>query len=443
MKLVVLGRLRPALADALLLPDRPQRLGCGWLAHLQARSVAQDYAGGTVVHINAGIAGGVLALLIGKRIGFGKEPMRPHNLTLTMIGAGLLWFGWYGFNVGSIVFSPTRCRPEAFSAQFMSETGVTFMNTTLATCAAMLGWLLMERILHGKATSLGRGVGHRGRPGRDHPVLRRGRPRVGAIAIGAVAGIVCACGGRPEVQARLDDSLDVVGVHLVGGLIGTLLIGFLSTSTAPGGIDGLFYGGGFASLGDQALAAWFTIVWTGVLTTIIAPGHQVHDRLAGRRGGRGRGHRLRPARRDGVRPPHQRPAARLDRRPRRHDGRRPAKSRRSQRMKLVTAVIKPHKWEDVREALETFGVTGMTVSEVSGYGRQKGHTEVYRGAEYDIALVPKIRIEIVVDDGDAEDVVGIVVKTAQTGRIGDGKVWVSPVETVVRVRTGDRDSAAL
>ena len=116
---------------------------------------------------------------------------------------------------------------------------------------------------------------------------------------------------------------------------------------------------------------------------------------------------------------------------------------RSQRMKLVTAVIKPHKWEDVREALETFGVTGMTVSEVSGYGRQKGHTEVYRGAEYDIALVPKIRIEIVVDDGDAEDVVGIVVKTAQTGRIGDGKVWVSPVETVVRVRTGDRDAAAL
>ena len=112
-------------------------------------------------------------------------------------------------------------------------------------------------------------------------------------------------------------------------------------------------------------------------------------------------------------------------------------------MKLVTAVIKPHKWEDVREALETFGVTGMTVSEVSGYGRQKGHTEVYRGAEYDIALVPKIRIEIVVGDDDAEDVVGIVVKTAQIGRIGDGKVWVSPVETVVRVRTGDRDDAAL
>ena len=112
-------------------------------------------------------------------------------------------------------------------------------------------------------------------------------------------------------------------------------------------------------------------------------------------------------------------------------------------MKLVTAVVKPHKWEDVRVALEAVGVTGMTVCEVSGYGRQKGHTEVYRGAEYDIALVPKIRVEIVVDDADVEDVAGIVVKAAHTGRIGDGKVWVSPVETVVRVRTGDRDESAI
>lgn len=112
-------------------------------------------------------------------------------------------------------------------------------------------------------------------------------------------------------------------------------------------------------------------------------------------------------------------------------------------MKLVTAVIKPHKWEDVREALETFAVTGMTVCDVSGYGRQKGHTEVYRGAEYDIALVPKVRIEIVLDDPDAADAVEIITKAAQTGRIGDGKVWVTPIDTVVRVRTGDRDESAV
>jgi nitrogen regulatory protein P-II 1 len=112
-------------------------------------------------------------------------------------------------------------------------------------------------------------------------------------------------------------------------------------------------------------------------------------------------------------------------------------------MKLVTAVVKPHKWEDVRVALEAVGVTGMTVSEVSGYGRQKGHTEVYRGAEYDIALVPKIRIEIVVPDGDVTAVVDAIGSSAQTGRIGDGKVWVQSVETVIRVRTGDRDDAAI
>ena len=112
-------------------------------------------------------------------------------------------------------------------------------------------------------------------------------------------------------------------------------------------------------------------------------------------------------------------------------------------MKLVTAVIKPHKWEEVRAALEALGITGMTVSEVSGYGRQKGHTEVYRGAEYDINLVPKVRLDIVVDTEDADDVVSTIVSVAKTGRIGDGKVWVTPVESVVRVRTDDRDEAAL
>ena len=112
-------------------------------------------------------------------------------------------------------------------------------------------------------------------------------------------------------------------------------------------------------------------------------------------------------------------------------------------MKLVTAVIKPFKLDDVRAALEQFGVTGMTVTEAQGYGRQKGHTEVYRGAEYETDLVPKVRVEILVDDPDADDVVGVVVKTAQTGRIGDGKVWVTDVVAAVRVRTGERGADAV
>jgi Amt family ammonium transporter len=229
---------------------------------------AQDYAGGTVVHINAGMAGLVLALIIGKRVGFGKEPMRPHNLTLTMVGAGLLWFGWYGFNVGSLVFAAGDGGKKDI-AQFMTETGVTFLNTTIATMAAMLAWLAVERMLHGTATSLGAASG-----------IVAGLVAItpscgavtlpGAILIGAVAGGLCAWAVSLKFRLGMDDSLDVVGVHLVGGLVGTLMIGLVSSSDAPGGIDGLLYGGGLGSLGNQTMAALFTIVWTGALTTVIA-----------------------------------------------------------------------------------------------------------------------------------------------------------------------------
>ena len=112
-------------------------------------------------------------------------------------------------------------------------------------------------------------------------------------------------------------------------------------------------------------------------------------------------------------------------------------------MKLITAIVKPFTLEDVKTGLEQTGILGMTVSEVQGYGRQKGHTEVYRGAEYTVDLVPKLRLEVLVDDDDAETVIDVVVKAAQTGRIGDGKVWSVPVDTVVRVRTGERGPDAL
>ena len=112
-------------------------------------------------------------------------------------------------------------------------------------------------------------------------------------------------------------------------------------------------------------------------------------------------------------------------------------------MKLITAVVKPHRLDEIKEALQAFGVHGLTVTEASGYGRQRGHTEVYRGAEYTVDLVPKVRVEVLVEDDDAEDVIEVIVKSAQTGRIGDGKVWSVPVETLVRVRTGDRGPEAL
>src|SRR4051794_33996598 len=237
--------------------------GGGWLT---SHFAAQDYAGGTVVHINAGVAGGVLALIIGRRVGFRRDPMRPHNLPLTMMGAGLLWFGWYGFNVGSIVLGGDSV--AANTKQFMTETGVTFLNTTIATMAAMLAWLAMERMLHGKATSLGAASGIVAGLVAITPSCGAVNV-VGAIAIGAVAGAACAYAVDLKFKFNLDDSLDVVGVHLVGGLVGTLLIGLLSTSAAPGGVDGLFFGGGLASLGNQAMAALMAVVWTGVFTTLI------------------------------------------------------------------------------------------------------------------------------------------------------------------------------
>jgi Amt family ammonium transporter len=217
---------------------------------------AYDFAGGTAIHINAGVAGLALALIIRKRVGWGKEPMRPHNLTLVMIGAGILWFGWFGFNAGS-----------ALSAGALAS-GV-WVNTLGATCTAMIGWLIVEKLRDGHPTSLGAASGVVAGLVAITPAC--GAVNItGAIAIGAIAGAICAYAVGLKFKVGLDDSLDVVGVHLVGGIVGTLLIGLFSTSDGAGGIDGLFYGGGFGSLGDQALGVLIAVLWSGVTTTIIA-----------------------------------------------------------------------------------------------------------------------------------------------------------------------------
>ena len=220
-----------------------------------------DYAGGTVVHINAGVAGLVLAVMLGKRLGFGKEPMKPHNLTLTMLGAGLLWFGWYGFNVGSIVFGGESA--EADAAQFLSETSLVWLNTTVATCAAILGWLLIEKLRDGKATSLGAASGVVAGLVAITPACGSLSP-VGSIVLGLAAGLLCALAVGLKYRFGYDDALDVVGVHLVGGLVGTIGVGFLATST------GLLYGGGAAQLVVQVLVALGAMLWSAVATFVVA-----------------------------------------------------------------------------------------------------------------------------------------------------------------------------
>lgn len=214
-----------------------------------------DFAGGTVVHINAGVAGLVLALLLGVRKGFGKEPFKPHNLPFVMLGAALLWFGWFGFNAGS-----------AFAADGFAA--VAWVNTTVAAGLGLLGWLLTERIRDGKATSLGAASGIVAGLVAITPAAAS-MDTWGAIITGFVAGILSALAVGLKYKLGYDDSLDVVGVHLVSGLWGTLAIGLVA-SGAINGDAGLFYGGGITLLGVQAAAAGITIAYSAVVTLIIA-----------------------------------------------------------------------------------------------------------------------------------------------------------------------------
>ncbi|MEU9795354.1 ammonium transporter [Streptomyces sparsogenes] len=214
----------------------------GWLF----KKEVIDFAGGTAVHINAGAAGLACALVLGKRIGFKKDPMRPHNLPLVMLGSGLLWFGWFGFNAGSALAANGTAANMAF-------------NTQIATGVAMLGWLAYERVRHGAFTTLGAASGAVA----GLVAITPSGAAVnawGAIVIGLVAGVVCSWAVSLKYKLGFDDSLDVVGVHLVGGILGTLLVGLLAT-------DGV---GGLDQLGKQALGAFTVLAYSFAVSWILA-----------------------------------------------------------------------------------------------------------------------------------------------------------------------------
>ncbi len=230
--------------------------GGGWLSSLGI----EDFAGGTVVHVNAGSAGLALAIVLGKRRGWGKDPMRPHNLPLVLLGAGLLWFGWFGFNAGS-------------ELGVDGTTALAFMNTQIATAAAAGGWLLVERFRDGKPTTLGIASGAVAGLVAITPACAFIAPWA-AIVLGLLAGALCSYAIGLKHRLGFDDALDVVGVHLVGGAFGAVSLGFLATyPLLDGQRKGLFYGGGFTQLGVQALGPVavglysFTIAW--ILAKII------------------------------------------------------------------------------------------------------------------------------------------------------------------------------
>src|SRR5690349_5334462 len=225
----------------------------GWLA----KRGALDFAGGTVVHINAGAAALALVLILGKRKGWPREPMPPHSLPLTLLGTGILWFGWFGFNAGSALAA------DGVAAQ-------AFMNTFVAAAAAMLGWLIIERIKAGHATTLGAASG-------AVAGLVAITPCAGfvgglaPIAIGLVAGALCYLACSIKFRFKYDDALDVVGVHLVGGIVGSLLLGlFADRAFNPAVVhQGVFVNGSWELMGDQIVAVGATLLWSGVLTLVI------------------------------------------------------------------------------------------------------------------------------------------------------------------------------
>ena len=226
--------------------------GAGFLA---SRGV-QDFAGGTAVHINAGAAALALAIVLGKRHGWRRDPMRPHSLPLVMLGAGLLWFGWFGFNAGS-------------SLAANGIAGLALINTQVATGGAILGWLLVERIRNGHPTSLGAASGAVAGLVAITPACAFVDPWA-AVVIGFVAGILCSLAVGLKYVFNIDDSLDVVGVHLVGGIWGSLSLGIFGTAAVNSiGLDGLLYGGGTELLMKQLLGVGLVFAYSFIVTLII------------------------------------------------------------------------------------------------------------------------------------------------------------------------------
>ncbi|NNC10629.1 ammonium transporter [Planctomonas sp. JC2975] len=228
----------------------------GWIASVLH---VNDFAGGTAVHINAGAAGLALALVLGKRVGFQKGMTKPHNVPLTLLGAALLWFGWFGFNAGS-------------EAAVDGVAAIAWINTLAAPAAATIGWLIVERIKDGKPTSIGAASGAVAGLVAITPACNILTP-FWAIVLGLLVGAVCAFSIDLKFKLGFDDSLDVVGIHLIGGLIGTLYIGFFGLTHVDGDptkpYSSLLYGGSFQQLGAQAIGAFSVMIYSFVLAFAI------------------------------------------------------------------------------------------------------------------------------------------------------------------------------
>src|SRR5436853_95845 len=318
-------------------------------AALGGRFPTLDFAGGTVVHITSGVSALVCALYLGKRLGYPHEPMPPHSVVLSFIGACLLWVGWFGFNAGSALAAGTL----ATSA---------FVATHFGAAAAALGWSAAEWIRNGKPSALGAISGAVAGLVAITPAAGFVGP-MPAIVIGLIAGAFCFF-MVATVKARFgyDDSLDAFGVHGAGGTLGALLTGVFAVSA---------------------------VNLSAPIVALLLPATELLL------------------------------------------------------MTKIEAIIQTSKLEAVKDALHEIGVEGMTVLEVRGHGRQKGHTEFYRGREYTVDLIPKIKLETVLADDMVEKVVQAITGAARTGKIGDGKIFLSRIDQAIRIRNDERGERAL
>lgn len=408
---------------------------------------ALDFAGGTVVHISSGVTGLAAALMLGKRKGLGEEPMLPHNLPMTVLGAGLLWFGWFGFNAGS-----------ALGANGLAVSALVTTNTSAA--AAALSWMAVEWIHRGKPTVLGAASGAVAGLVSITPGAGFVTP-MSSLLIGLVGGALCYL-AVSVLKAKLgyDDSLDAFGCHGVGGMWGALATGLFATKTVnSAGADGLFYGNP-AQVGIQAISIIVTIALAvtatfvilkvvGVFTKLRATSEEEEMGLDLAMHGEeaypdtfGHGLTLQPALSVAV--PIGTPNIPI--------GTTPIVSAQPEisvipssdiKMTKVVLIIKQERFEALKAAMSAIGITGMTVTQVLGFGIQKGAPEYYRGVRVDATLLPKVKVEIVVSKVPVRTVIETAKKVLYTGHIGDGKIFVYNVENVVKVRTGEEGYDAL
>jgi len=410
--------------------------GGGWLAGLGAL----DFAGGTVVHVNAGAAAATAALVLGPRTDYGRQAMLPHNVPFVLLGAGLLWFGWMGFNGGS-----------ALAADEVAALAV--VNTLVAPCATLVMWALLDAVFAKQITAVGAATGIVVGLVAVTPAAGFVSP-MGALAIGAISAFPSYFLIRWRAGTPLDDSLDVFAAHGVGGATGAVLTGVFASAAVNGSTDGLLFGNpgqvGIQVGGVLAVAAYSAVLTVVILKVIefVTPlrpspnsekggmdlyshGEEgyasgegavliLHDELNGSP--------------EALRQPVI--ARELGESSAFDDGDDTV-------VRLVKAIVRPDKLGDVLNALYLAGVTGFTVSRVQGHGGETETVETYRGMSVKMDLTDKMMIDIGVSEAFVDATVEAVLSAARTGGVGDGKVFVLPVQAVHRIRTAERDTAAV